>query len=196
MTAVPSPPVPKAKRVLMTSDEFEDSGSENGGYELIEGKFAEKNTSVESAWVGGKIVTAFNIHLKSESVGLRVRRRHDLPLLSRFPKELASCRRPLRRGGASWRRLPADVPHPAGPGRGGAPPGDKAVEVEEKVEQYLAVGVRQVWLINPLTRTASVHRANGSVRKLHEADEFDGEDVIPCLRFKLSAVLPPRPLKA
>lgn len=71
-------------------------------------------------------------------------------------------------------------------------PGDKTVQVEEKVEQYLAVGVRQVWLINPLTRTASIHRSDGTVRKLHEGDEFDGEDIIPGLGFKVSAVLLPR----
>ena len=42
-------------------------------------------------------------------------------------------------------------------------PNDLYSEVEEKVDDYLAAGVRLVWVIDPPTRTAHVHRAGGGV---------------------------------
>ena len=64
-------------------------------------------------------------------------------------------------------------------------------ELDEKVEEYLAAGVRLVWVINPQTRIVLVHRANGSMAKLREGHDLDGEDVVPGFRCSLTAFLPP-----
>ncbi len=40
-------------------------------------------------------------------------------------------------------------------------PDDRMEEVQEKIDEYLAFGVRYVWLINPRSRRAYVYTAEG-----------------------------------
>jgi Uma2 family endonuclease len=70
-------------------------------------------------------------------------------------------------------------------------PNDLAYEIDEKVEDYLRAGVRLVWVVNPEARMVEVHRADGTVTKLHEQDELTGEDVLPGFRCRLSELFPP-----
>ena len=58
-------------------------------------------------------------------------------------------------------------------------PNDRRREVQEKVDEWLNVGVRLVWVLYPATRSASIYRSLNDVTHL-TADEFlDGEDVVP-----------------
>ena len=41
-------------------------------------------------------------------------------------------------------------------------PDDRAADVQEKIEEYLAFGVPYVWIIHPRTRQAYVHTAEGA----------------------------------
>ena len=66
-------------------------------------------------------------------------------------------------------------------------PTDLAVDVAAKVEEYLANGFPFVWIVNPNTRTVTIHRADGSVALLHEADEITGEAALPGFRCKVGA---------
>ena len=58
-------------------------------------------------------------------------------------------------------------------------PNDVYKEVDEKVAEWLAHGVRLVFVVNPRHRTVAVHRPNQPVRILTEDDTLDGEDVVP-----------------
>jgi Uma2 family endonuclease len=58
-------------------------------------------------------------------------------------------------------------------------PNELYSEVEEKVDEYLAAGVRLVWVIDPPHRSVRIHRADGTVTDLHESDELSGEAVVP-----------------
>jgi len=62
-------------------------------------------------------------------------------------------------------------------------PGDIAYEVDEKVELYLAAGVRLVWVVNPKTRSVRIHRPSdskaGPISALSESQRISGEDVLP-----------------
>jgi hypothetical protein len=46
-----------------------------------------------------------------------------------------------------------------------------------------------VWVIDPDGRTAVVHRSLTDVRVLGEADELEGEDVVPGFACRLADVL-------
>lgn len=59
-------------------------------------------------------------------------------------------------------------------------------EMERKLGDYLRAGVRLVWYVDPKTRSAKVYDAAGGVRKLTEADELDGGDVLPGFRLRLA----------
>lgn len=65
-------------------------------------------------------------------------------------------------------------------------PNDLYGEVEDKVEEYLAAGVRLVWVIYPPHKAFRIHRANGSVQDLKATTELTGEDVIPGFRCPVS----------
>jgi Uma2 family endonuclease len=59
----------------------------------------------------------------------------------------------------------------------------------EKVGEYLHAGTRRVWVIDPETRTATIHRSLMDVRVIGEADLLDGEDVVPGFACRLADVL-------
>ena len=72
-------------------------------------------------------------------------------------------------------------------------PSDLAYEVEEKVEEYLGVGVRLVWVVYPTTRTIHIHRRDGSTAVVRSPDELNGEDLLPgfvCRVGDISPLLP------
>jgi Uma2 family endonuclease len=41
-------------------------------------------------------------------------------------------------------------------------PDDRAVDLEEKIADYLSFGIRHVWVINPHTRRAHIHTPDGA----------------------------------
>lgn len=65
---------------------------------------------------------------------------------------------------------------------------DRYQEVEEKVDEYLRVGVRLVWVVHPQKKTIRIHRANGTVQDLHLTDELSGEDVLVGFRCPVSEI--------
>ena len=69
-------------------------------------------------------------------------------------------------------------------------PGDSGRYLLDKVGEYLASGVRLVWIIDPEDRRAVVYRSLTDVRTLAEDDELDGEDVVPGFRCRLAEILP------
>ena len=68
-------------------------------------------------------------------------------------------------------------------------PSDNAREVIEKVRQWLAFGVRLVWVVYPRTRTVTVYRTLRDPRVL-TADELSGEEVLPDFSCKVSDFFP------
>ena len=58
-------------------------------------------------------------------------------------------------------------------------PGDTWSEVMEKVEEYLAAGVRLVWVVDSQRRKAYVFRPDRPSRTLAAGDSLEGEDVLP-----------------
>jgi Uma2 family endonuclease len=58
-------------------------------------------------------------------------------------------------------------------------PNDLAEEVDQKVEDYLQVGVRLIWVVYPATRRVVVFRPEGRAARLGGAQEITGEDVLP-----------------
>ncbi|MBI3466041.1 MAG: Uma2 family endonuclease, partial [Planctomycetes bacterium] len=70
-------------------------------------------------------------------------------------------------------------------------PNELAEEVESKIDDYLAAGVRLLWIVNPTRRTVRIHRANGTIGWLREHDTLDGEDVLPGFRCAVRDLFPP-----
>lgn len=153
-------------------------------YELVHGQLVERKSGAEASAVAaaiGAALSAFVLprrlgHLFAPDCGYQC-----------FPDDPQKVRKPdvsfVRTG-----RLPGERP-PEGHIR--IPPdlavevlspGDLAYEIDEKVEQYLAVGVKLIWVVNPKTRSVRIHRLGGSPRGpigvAGEADMISGEEVL------------------
>jgi Uma2 family endonuclease len=68
-------------------------------------------------------------------------------------------------------------------------PSDSLPRVLVKVAEYLACGVRLVWVIDPENRRAAVGRALTGIREIGPDGELEGEDVLPGFRCRLSDLL-------
>jgi len=58
-------------------------------------------------------------------------------------------------------------------------PGDLAYEIQEKVNEYLAAGVRLVWVVYPNTKEIHIYRSPGASSIARQADTLSGEDILP-----------------
>jgi Uma2 family endonuclease len=65
-------------------------------------------------------------------------------------------------------------------------PGNRPAEMHAKVADYLAAGTRAVWIVDPRARSVTVYRSLFSPTVLSEADDLEGEDVLPGFRVRVS----------
>jgi Uma2 family endonuclease len=70
-------------------------------------------------------------------------------------------------------------------------PNDKMYEFEEKLEDYLAEGVKVVWEVNPKFRFLRIHRPDCNSQRLVESDTLSGELVLPGFSMLVKDLLPP-----
>jgi Uma2 family endonuclease len=67
-------------------------------------------------------------------------------------------------------------------------PTDLAEELTQKVRQYLAAGVKAVWVFYPKTREVQVFRADRGSFARHEPEALEEPDVLPGFSLDLKAV--------
>ena len=68
-------------------------------------------------------------------------------------------------------------------------PGDSKRLIMDKVGEYLAAGVRLVWVVDPRERAAVRYRSLTDVQVIRDDGDLEGEDVLPGLRCRLADVL-------
>ena len=72
-------------------------------------------------------------------------------------------------------------------------PGDSWSEIEEEVREYLAGGVRLVWLVDPRERQVTVRYPDRPLRLLETDGVLEGEDVVPGFSLPLADLFGVRP---
>jgi Uma2 family endonuclease len=70
-------------------------------------------------------------------------------------------------------------------------PNDLARDVSQRIQDYLRAGVRLVWVVDPEGRTVQVYRQGRQGVILSEADELDGDDVLPGFRVAVRDLFRP-----
>ncbi|MGO9114549.1 MAG: Uma2 family endonuclease [Thermoguttaceae bacterium] len=70
-------------------------------------------------------------------------------------------------------------------------PSDRAVEVEDKIQEWLDVGTQQVWVVNLHRRTLTVHRRDQPPQVLRADDTIEGGELLPDFRAKVAQLMPP-----
>jgi len=150
-------------------------------FELVDGELVRRNMGLQSSLIGGELYRRMS-NFSHESGG-----GWTLPADASyqcFPDDPDKVRKPdvsyIRRERLSLDQFP----------RGHArifpdlaaevvSPNDLFEEVMVKVEEYLAAGVRLVWVLDPFARRIHVFRADGTGTILRADDELSGEDVLP-----------------
>lgn len=61
-------------------------------------------------------------------------------------------------------------------------------KVHAKAMEYLAAGVKQVWVISPENRTITIYRSATNILAFPEDSELVSEDLFPGFRHHLSEV--------
>lgn len=69
-------------------------------------------------------------------------------------------------------------------------PGDRRGAVREKIREYIAAGVRLVWLVDPETRTVLEYRGSLRGTEYDEADTLTGGDVLPDFSCRVADFFP------
>jgi Uma2 family endonuclease len=68
---------------------------------------------------------------------------------------------------------------------------DRAADIIQKVDLYLSVGTKLVWVIYPDSRKVMVHYPDFSARSFNEDDTLNGEDVVKGLTIHVTNLFPP-----
>ena len=58
-------------------------------------------------------------------------------------------------------------------------PSNRPGEMREKISDYFAAGALRVWIVDPKTRTVTIHRANGSKTIFRQGDRLEDPEVLP-----------------
>lgn len=69
-------------------------------------------------------------------------------------------------------------------------PSNTRTEIDRKLAEYLRYGARQVWIVDPETRTVTTHTAGGLPRFLEGEDVLDGGELLPGFRVPLEKLFP------
>ncbi len=69
-------------------------------------------------------------------------------------------------------------------------PNDLFYDVERKANEYLAAGVKLVWVLNPDSQTIFVYYPDGTMAHLNRNDILDGEAVLPGFQCPVTSLFP------
>lgn len=67
-------------------------------------------------------------------------------------------------------------------------PGDSWSEIQDKIEEYFAIGVRWVWVIEPRKRAVRVYRSPADMEKLVAGDTLEGEGPLAGFRLPVATI--------
>jgi Uma2 family endonuclease len=168
------------------------------GFDLVDGVLVERNMGM----LGSVIATRFSSRLTSyvdTGVDAWVGATDggfQFPELSggrlRFPDVSVVLRHgdPRRDIPAEgWADFPADLIVEV------VSPNDEAENVDRKVLEWLAAGVRLVWVVYPVNRHVTVFRPDGSGTIVKESETLTGEDVLSGFTCSVSELFPTVPVR-
>jgi Uma2 family endonuclease len=154
-------------------------------YELVNGKLVERNMSMLSSYIAGVVYALLFGFCRPKKLGWVFPEGTNYQCFEDDPSK-------VRKPDVSFIRLERLSPEQAA-ARGHArltpdlavevvSPNDLYYDVELKAQEWLDAGAKLVWVVNPATRSLTIHRADGTSLILHEQDELTGEDIVPGFR--------------
>jgi Uma2 family endonuclease len=176
-------------KTLMTAAEFANTGSETDGYELVRGKLVLMPPARRlHGKVCGNVVALLWVYKKTRGQGEVFG--NDTGIITETDSDTV--------GGMDAALYLRATPEDNCPDRYCDTPPDLAVEVRSegqqwkellaKMHEYMQIGARMVWIVDPSVRRLTVFEANREPITYAAENEFDGGDILPGLRFKVAEV--------
>ncbi len=160
-------------------------------YELDDGRLLKKSLSGQSSWVGAEIGCRLANFVAEHQLGwvfgsdAGYQCFPDAPDKVRKPDVSYVAKDKLPNGPTDGHlRVAPDLAVEV------ASPNDSLRDTDRKVEEYLAAGVRSIWLINPSVRIVQVIRADGTFKRLHDSDELTEPEILPGFVCHVRDLLP------
>ena len=192
--AKPAPPAPAAlpaKPALITAEDFmRMDDSEGVRSELIRGAICEMGrTGLAAAQIAGIFVAELTIFARPRKLGrasgadsgVRLARAPDTV---RVPDAMfiSADRQPSKEDLGFFAEVVPDIVVEVKSRT------DRIAETHDKARMWHSYGVPLVWAAYPETRTIDVHRADGSITTLTDADTLDGGEVLPGFSVAVSVM--------
>jgi Uma2 family endonuclease len=157
-------------------------GSEGQRYELVNGELRERKVSTETSRLAARLCGRIDTFVEANDLGYVVAADAGFRCFADDPDRV---RKPDL-AFTSYATLPKDRYEPHGFSRTVpdlvieiVSPNDLADEVDEKRDEWLAAGVKVVWVANPRTRTVLVFRPGTRPDLLRGPDTLAVPDLLP-----------------
>ena len=170
------------KQRLVTAEELWDMPDVPGkGFELVDGEVVEVSPAslrhgLIATMLAGRLSAYTHQHqlglVTGDNVGYVLRRNPDsmrAPDVSFIAREQIPTGDDLDRFVEGAPTLAVEI----------VSPNDRAVEIDERVQDYLAAGTRQVWVLRPNRRAVSIYFPDADTRELGPDATVDGGDILP-----------------
>ncbi len=164
-------------------------------FELVDGELVQRDMGALSGWVAGNIASQLNRWAHRHGGwafgwGVGYRCYADDPERVRKPDAsfIGAARLPSPPEG--YITIAPDLAVEV------VSPHDMYYEVEQKVDEYLAAGVRMVWVINPANKSVRVFHPKRIVEEIGTDGELTGGDVMPGFTCGVRSLFPPLPQPA
>jgi Uma2 family endonuclease len=170
-----------ATRRMMSAEELERLPDDGYRHELVNGELTTMTPSgFEHGAVVGNLTAALATHVKSKNLGVVVGAETGFRLTSKPDTVRAPDIAFIRRDRLAASRRPTTFwPGPPDLAVEVLSPSDVPLEVEEKVATWIGAGASAVWVVDPMSRTIAVHRAETPPQVLTEQQTLAGEHVVP-----------------
>ncbi|NWJ95694.1 MAG: Uma2 family endonuclease [Chloroflexi bacterium] len=169
-------------------------------WELLESE-EENMPTVEHGVICTNIITALNLFLKGKGLGRVLDSSVEYRFLEppkgktkkrpRFPDVTFIRQERLPQNMRSYPEVAPDLAVEV------ASPTDRDYDIEARVKEYQKVGVKQVWVIHPYSRTIDLYRLENGLlcQRIGINGELLGEDQIPGFKLKVGEIFdyPPPP---
>lgn len=167
--------------IPVTADQLLRMPDDGHRYELIAGEL-KKTTPAgwEHGAVGGRLHAWLGGHVEQNDLGMIFTAETGF-LLARNPDTVRAPDIAFVHKDHVPATLPEEAFWPGAPDLAVevVSPGDTVGEVADKVKSWLDAGARLVWVVNPKSRTVTVHRSATEISILTENDELGAEDLLP-----------------
>ncbi len=154
-------------------------------YELVDGELVERHMGMESSEIAATILFLLAMFVRANRLGRVFGADASYQCFADAPRKVRkpdvsfihAGRLPKNRTPKGHSKIAPDLAVEV------VSPRDNAYNVEVKVREYIAAGVRLVWVVYPPTKTIHIFRQPGSqpglFQMLSETDVLLGEDVLP-----------------